>query len=76
MNYISFTQAFDFLTSCYIYGCIAYVALLFGLHLYSSLFTAVDAQDQVIESDFYEQVKDLLSPTTKPVIATYSSRNW
>lgn len=68
MNYTSSVQAFDFIASCYIYGCIAYLGLLFGLHLYSSLLIAIDAQSQGTY-DFYEQVKVLLNPATEPVMA-------
>ena len=78
MDYTSSAQAFDFLATCYIYGCIAYVGLLFGLHLYSSLSADYSSQNKAIgqsplpsaiESDFYEQVKDLLAPATEPVLA-------
>ena len=76
MNYASFTSAFDFFASCYVYGCLTYIAILFSLHLYHSLLIDCQALDRSIESveaDFYTQVKDLLNPATEPVIAMKQS---
>ena len=71
MNYASFTNAFDFFASCYVYGCLSYILILFLLQTYCSL--SVDSQalnrsTRSLEPDFYTQVKDLLDPTSESII--------
>ena len=71
MNYASFTNTFDLFTSCYVYGCLSYILILFLLHLYHSLLIDCQVLDRLIESvepDFYTQVKDLLNPATEEVL--------
>ena len=68
MNFTSFTNAFDLFASCYVYGCLTYIAVLFIVHLYCSLLADCKAKNQineVIEPDFYTQVKDLFNPLTE-----------
>ncbi|MBW4533698.1 MAG: hypothetical protein KME09_07140 [Pleurocapsa minor HA4230-MV1] len=70
MNYTSFINIFDFFVSCYVYGCLTYILLLFSVQLYHSLLIDCEALDRSIESvdtDFYSQVKDLLDPSTEDV---------
>ena len=68
MNYTSSLDAFDLFASCYVYGCIAYVSVLFVLHVYCSL-SSESRVVKVTEPDFYTQVKDLLNPATEPIFA-------
>ena len=71
MNYTSFINIFDFLASCYVYGCLTYILLLFSVELYNSLLVDCKALDRSIESvdtDFYSQVKDLLNPSTESIL--------
>ena len=70
MNNTSFIQAFDLFANCYVYGCISYISILFIIHLYFSLFADTNEHNQAVEPDFYEQVKELLSPATEPVLET------
>lgn len=73
MNYTFFTNAFDLFASCYVYGCLTYVAVLFILHVYCSLSASDNTEnqtEQVIEPDFYSQVKDLLNPATEEILTT------
>lgn len=80
MNYISLTNAFDLFISCYIYGCLSYVLILFLLHLYYSLLIdcpTLDLSTESFEADFYTQVKDLLHPAPEsiqePVLVSFES---
>ena len=61
MNLTSFIQLFDFFATCYVYGSIAYVFLLFVTGLALNLLTSVE-QERVGKSDFYSEVKELLNP--------------
>jgi len=70
MNNTSFIQAFDLFASCYVYGCLSYISILFIIHLYYSLFSVDNKHNQAAESDFYEQVKELLNPATEEVLET------
>lgn len=70
MSYTSFIHAFDLFATCYVYGCISYICISFIIHLYCSLFAELSEHKQVIEPDFYEQVKELLNPSTEPVLET------
>ena len=70
MSYTSFIQLFDIVASCYIYGCISYISILFILHLYHSLFIDSNKHNQALKPDFHEQAKDLLNPSTVKVIET------
>jgi KTSC domain len=71
MNYTSFINIFDFFASCYVYGCLTYILLLFSVELYNSLLVDCKALDRSIESvdtDFYSQVKNLLNPSTESIL--------
>lgn len=80
MNYASFINTFDLFVSCYVYGCLTYIAVLFSFHLYHSLLIDYHQSDyasrtrkadrsiESVEPDFYTQVKDLLNPTTETIL--------
>ncbi len=70
---MSLINAFDLLSSCYVYGCIVYISVLFVFHVYCSLSVSENAEDRAAkatEPDFYTQVKDLVNPATEPIFAT------
>ena len=71
MNYASLTDTFNFFTSCYVYGCLTYITLLFLLHVHHSLFISSNSSNRANESfepDFYTQVKDLLNPASESIL--------
>ena len=75
MNYASFISIFDFFVSCYVYGCLTYILILFLLHTYYSLSVDYQALDRSIESpepDFYTQVKDLFNPVSESILEPVS----
>ena len=60
---MDFTTAFDLFIDCYAYGSIAYVSILLIIHLILSLVDEYEATD----NEFYDQVKELLNPSTEAV---------
>ena len=66
-------DAFDVLTDLYVYASIAYILILLVKQLILSFLAIID-EYQADKSDFYQQVKNLLNPSTElildPVIDT------
>lgn len=59
--------SFDIFVNLYIFGAIALVLLSLIAHLFSSLLNVIDGVRQApVNSDFYEQVKELLAPSSAP----------
>ena len=63
---MDFNTAFDLFIDCYVYGSIAYISLLFIINLILSFLSLVD-EYQATDSEFYDQVKELLNPATEEV---------
>lgn len=68
MNFSSFVNAFDLFADCYVYSCVAYLTVLFTYHLFRSFLNIVNERKLVQSTapDFYQQVKELLNPSTTP----------
>ena len=67
MDFTSCAQSFDLFVDCYVYGSIAYLLNLILGSFIVAWFALVDdynARQTALESDFYEQVKELLNPST------------
>lgn len=62
MDFTSCAQSFDLFVDCYVYGSIAYLLTLIIGSFIVAWFALVDdykARQTALESDFYEQVKEL-----------------
>ena len=62
MDFTSCAQSFDLFVDCYVYGSIAYLLNLILGSFIVAWFALVDdynARQTALESDFYEQVKEL-----------------
>ena len=70
MNYASLISTFDLFASCYIYGCLTYVAILFLLHVHRSLSVPPDQANESFEPDFSTQVqvKDIFDPASESIL--------
>ena len=73
----SLASAFDALTDLYVYVSIAYIFVLAIGHLILSFLAIIDDY-KADKSDFYQQVKDLLNPSTELIldpmmVTSYSS---
>jgi hypothetical protein len=68
MDFTSFVNTFDLFADCYVYGCVAYVIVLFTYHLFCSFLNIVDERKlaQPTAPDFYQQVQELFNPSTTP----------
>ena len=60
-------DAFDVLTDLYVYASIAYILILLVKQLIPSFLAIID-EYQADKSDFYQQVKDLLNPSTESIL--------
>jgi|GEM_PF-5263467 len=60
-------DAFDVLTDLYVYASIAYILILLVKQLILSFLAIID-EYQADKSDFYQQVKNLLNPSTELIL--------
>ena len=61
------SNIFDLFINCYVYGSLTYLTIRLLVHLALSLLALAD-QSQETEPDFYNQVKELLNPSTEQVL--------
>ena len=76
--FLSMSDAFNLFATCYVYGCLALVFLLFIGQAYSGLSFDSSIDRSIGDSgndDFYSQVKDLLNPTEELNLAKECDRN-
>jgi hypothetical protein len=65
-SFASIVDAFDIFTDCFVYGSIAYLAAITVIELVLALLEIIDEHQlskNSSDSDFYDQVKELLSPS-------------
>lgn len=75
MQIALFVSVFDFLASCYVYGCLTYILILFLLQAYDYLpadSVPPNRTKKSSESDFYSQVKELLKTPTESILEPIS----
>jgi hypothetical protein len=65
-SFASIVDAFDIFTDCFVYSFIAYLAAITVIELILALLEIIDEHQlskNSSDSDFYDQVKELLSPS-------------
>lgn len=66
--------SFDIFVELYIFSAIALVLLSLIAHLFSSLLNIIDEVRTPVNSDFYEQVKELLAPSKAANFQSFTIR--
>ena len=66
--------SFDIFVDLYIFGAIALVLLSLTAHLFSSLLNIIDEVKAPVNNDFYEQVTELLAPSSAPDFQSFTIR--
>lgn len=66
--------SFDIFVNLYIFGALTLVLLSLAAHLFSSLLNIIDDVKNPVNSDFYEQVKELLTPSSAPDFQSFTIR--
>jgi hypothetical protein len=70
-------DAFDIFTDCFVYGSIAYLTVITLIELALALLEIIDdahLSKNSSDSDFYDQVKELLNPSESDDFTTMTIR--
>jgi hypothetical protein len=76
-SFASLVDAFDIFTDCFVYCSIAYLIIITAIELVLALLSIVDEHQlskKSSDSDFYDQVKELLNPSESDVFTTMTIR--
>lgn len=66
--------SFDVFINLYVFGAIALVLLSLITHLFSSLMDVIDEVKSPAKNDFYQQVKELLAPSSATDFPSFTIR--
>jgi hypothetical protein len=68
-SFASLVDAFDIFADCFVYASIAYLIMVTVIELVLALLSIIDEHqlsNKSSDSDFYDQVKELLNPSQQP----------
>jgi hypothetical protein len=76
-SFASLIDAFDIFADCFVYGSIAYLTVITLIELVLALLELINEHQQEkssSDSDFYDQVKELLNPSESDNLTTMTIR--